>query len=103
MNLSIVDDKTAEELRKVGYPYSQLQEGLVLKPTQAEVCKWLRSNYELYILIDFFINTKEEVKWWFTIAQPTIGYVQPDENQFNSYEKAELEGIKKGIEILRDK
>ena len=98
MNLETIDFETAKDLKKLGFDWTpnpnecgqyytddgqlirnnealQYKKGIsdfYLAPTQAEVAKWLRDKYGLYVFIDDF-------------------------------EQAEFAGIKKAIEILKER
>ena len=123
MNLPIVDFQTAKDLKELGFDcqtqkiYSQ--DGFVwdksLKysphfsginaPTQVEVVKWLRDEHEIFVGIDV-----DDLKWSFCLLDishfideydyPTLC---PSYAGHDTYESAELSGIKKAIEILKER
>ena len=128
MNLKIIDFETAKDLKKLGFDWTpdpnecgqyytddgqlirnnealQYKKGIsdfYLAPTQAEVAKWLRDKHSL--MIDVYplgYRTKEYV-WTVHDLQPWGG-VHISDKEYRDFEQAESVGIKKAIEILKER
>jgi hypothetical protein len=72
----------------------------VLAPTYSQAFRWFRNNYRLNTQIAFCeYSVSSENAWKFTLDNPTN--VQIWNGKFSTYEEAELECLKKLIEIVK--
>lgn len=93
--LQKIPHEMSEDLRKMGYPFNQNKEGWILVPLQAEVIKWFRERKGLIITICYSIlSYYYEIRW----ENPQNDYYTNSED-FETYEQAEYEGIKKAIKL----
>jgi len=123
MNLETIDFETAKDLKKLGFDWKckqyyfsgayfydepailssyQNKKDFYFAPTQAEVAKWLRDKHSL--MIDVYplgYRTKEYV-WTVHDLQPWGG-VHISDKEYRDFEQAESVGIKKAIEILKER
>lgn len=109
IELPRIDNETARELRDLYYPqdsYHHYQSIGILPewnesfvvPLQAEVCKWLRDEYKIFISVVFELEVYEVyIDEGYNIGSEGLG------KDFEVYEQAELAGIKKAIEILKER
>jgi hypothetical protein len=86
-----------------GLQNSSPELGLVSAPTYSQAFKWFRKKYKLHCEIIWYHS--EPVIWYYAISK--IGDLEfkhissyPD-NVFNTPEEAELEGVKKLIEMVK--
>lgn len=70
------------------------KDGFITAPTQAEVVKWFRDEYN--INLQFLLDNDG---WRYYINDDAFG----SNKSFDVYEEAELEGIKSAIRILKHK
>jgi hypothetical protein len=94
MNLTEIDSETRKDLFYLKYPFSTHGN------TQAEVCKWLREKRGYHIMISF-----NDGMWKADIIDIRIykDEIIADTKLQESFEQAELTGIKEAIEILKEK
>jgi hypothetical protein len=98
MKLQTIPQETSEDLRKIGYPFNQNKEGWILIPCQEEVMKWFRDRKEMFIII---IPQRESILSVDFTFECYIEYNGGAERvgEYELYEQAQLEGIKKAIEL----
>ncbi len=73
----------------------------VLAPTYSQAFRWFRNNYNLNAQIAYCeYSVSPENAWKFTLDNPTN--VQIWNGKFSTYEEAELECLKKLIEIVKE-
>jgi hypothetical protein len=130
MNLPIVDFQTAKDIKELGFDWKvnraylwdngkyflpqgelniyfkdqnhNLKPHRFSAPTQVEVCKWLRDEKNISVIVEWYgapgqIEFEYEVCFFVDVSIMEVGY------HYNTYEQAELAGIKKAIEILKNK
>jgi|LakMenE18May11ns_1017448.scaffolds.fasta_scaffold9858431_3 hypothetical protein len=67
-----------------------IHQGLLLAPLYQQAFRWFREKYNIHIRIEKY----DETKWWSNWGSWTS-------EVYDSYEKAELECLKKLIEIVK--
>jgi hypothetical protein len=73
-------------------------EGETLAPTYAQAFRWFREKYDLYINITKYNDENDtQDKFYYYISD---GYMR---EEFNTYEEAELECLKKLIQTVKEK
>jgi hypothetical protein len=126
MNLPIVDFQTAKDIKELGFDWpvyniyrnneSKRLHGLsqipmdvnsqktsaISAPTQAETVRWMRVEKNISVIVEWYgapgqIEFEYEVCSFVDVSIMEVGY------HYNTYEQAELAGIKKAIEILKNK
>ena len=79
--------------------------GCFLAPLYQQVFRWFREKYDLFGCIDFHGCTPPH--WFIRIDEISkndyIFHSEDEDYKFNNYEEAELECLKKLIEILKTK
>jgi hypothetical protein len=74
-------------------------------PTFSQAFRWFREKYDLFGCID--LHTSTPIHWYIRIddiIKNDYVYHSEDENlKYNTYEEAELECVKKLIEIVKNK
>jgi len=91
-----------------GYsPYSMsfkqdfLREGEVLAPTYSQVFKWFRDNHNLFFCVD---SVGGKNGYFFAIMDISSGNnLENYTDEYYTYEEAELECLKKLIEIIKNR
>ncbi len=114
MNLPIVPFDVARDLKELGFDWDVLNKyadngklndatysGDIKAPTQSEVCKWLRDEKGIHIEITI-MNYLYAYEVCDTNGLAVV-YFGNDMYKFDTYEAAELAGIKKAIEILKER
>jgi hypothetical protein len=114
-------DGWAKYKGKIWYEMPNLGKGWipaedVLAPLYQQAFRWFREKFGLRASITDFIDDKTGIEWDYEIAvigtdldengnyKPLVDYSIDDENRkFKTYEEAELECLKKLIEILNTK
>jgi hypothetical protein len=64
-------------------------------PLYQQAFRWFREKYNLYPIIDSFVGVKGVIKFFYKLPLCDA--------TFNTYEEAELECLKKLIEIVKNK
>ena len=93
------------------FPYlaknSEWGEDLVAAPSYSQAFRWFREKHQLIHYISWvYKKTYDGVDWFFKIKGINMANnnVTPhDETRFGTYEEAELECLKKLIEIVKEK
>ena len=112
MNLPIVDFETTKEVEEFGFnwkcDYHYDKHGdldghgrpdkldITYAPYQSEVVKWFRDEHDIYI--EPSINLEEKYD-----NVVVVDYNAEVKENYSTYEAAELAGIKKAIEILKER
>jgi|SRR6056297_1818677 len=111
MNLPEVPYEIAKELKELGFDWftknSWYADGVMCEtgpdkdcyaPTQAEVCKWFRDKHEIFIEP---VKTTDLEKFDCNVTRGSSLYIT--RGTHDTYEQAELAGIKRSIEILKER
>ena len=99
-------DQSGELYTRDGIPHDFNIRGLLSAPTFSQAFRWFREKYKISgeISSDFYLEGKDN-EWEYNIYQlgkEDDGYVGTI-NIFKTYEEAELECLKKLIEIVKQK
>ena len=83
------------EYSKMGVPFCSA-------PTYSQAFRWFREKYGLYSIVDI---DSPPITFYYVITKKTQGGigVQAEKFNINTYEEAELECLKKLIEIVKQK
>jgi hypothetical protein len=124
MNLPIVDFQTAKDLKELGFDWpvsnmyrnneSERLHGLsqepvdvnsqktsvISAPTQAEVIKWLRDEKNISVIVEWY-GASEEIEFEYEVCSFVDTSIMEAGYHYNTYEEAELAGIKEAIKILK--
>ena len=77
-------------------------EGPCIAPTFSQAFRWFREKYKIHIVINLTIIDN----WYFELYDlndKRNAEIKTNENEFETYEEAELECLKKLIEIVKEK
>jgi aspartyl/asparaginyl-tRNA synthetase len=99
MKLQTIPQEISENLRKIDYPFNLNKEGWIMKPYQEEVIKWFRDSKEMFITI---IPQRESILSVDFTFECYIEYNGGAERvgEYELYERAQLEAIKKAIQKI---
>ena len=92
-------DETGELYTRSGIPHDFNIRGLLSAPTYSQAFRWFR---EKYCLNSFIVDSKS-YDWYFNINDMQTDDVISEVLYFKKYEEAELECLKKLIEIVKRK
>jgi hypothetical protein len=85
--------------------YIKQTEVATLAPTYSQAFRWFRENHQLIHYISWvYKKTYDGVDWFFNIKGINMAnnnVIPHDETRFGTYEEAELECLKKLIEIVK--
>lgn len=72
-----------------------------LAPTQSLAARWLREVHEIHLFVNYFF---EDCKWFYVIVylkeSDEVRAIHPDENNYDTYETALEEGLKKALKLI---
>jgi hypothetical protein len=89
-----------EDLRRKNSSFNNLP-NMVCAPLYQQAFRWFRKNYNYDIVVSGSYNLGK--KYYYRIeTPPTIGF-QAFEEDFNTYEEAELACLRKLIEVVKQK
>ena len=98
---SFFDDSKGDKTRIQHFIKNSYAKNTVTAPTFSQAFRWFRKNYDLHSnvgLYNFHENT-----YCFNVVTKTIPHYLAKVTHFHSHEEAELECLKKLIELVKNK
>jgi len=76
---------------------------LTKAPLYQQAFRWFREKYDKYGVVNIDLSNNLEDKIFVYMIEDKLGYIIDRSEEYNTYEEAELECLKKLIEIVKNK
>ncbi len=70
-------------------------------PTFSQCFRWFREKYDKYGVVNIDLSNNLEDKIFVYMIEDKLGYIIDRSEEYNTYEEAELECLKKLIELIK--
>jgi len=76
---------------------------LTKAPLYQQAFRWFREKYDKYGVVNIDLSNNLENKIFVYMIEDKLGYIIDRSEEYNTYEEAELDCLKKLIEIVKNK